>query len=79
MFTVGMSNHGSFLSAFFKGSAYIVDKLVMHPCVPLSIGAPLAFLVDHVVYRAHRLKSTAIDPCDKDTKIFFWSKRHVRD
>ena len=28
---------------FFKSSAYIVDKLVTHPCVPLCSGAPLAF------------------------------------
>ena len=42
MVTVGLSNHGSFLfPSFFKGSAYIVGKHVMHPCVPFRSGAPL--------------------------------------
>ena len=28
---------------FLKGSAHIVGKLLMHPCVPFCSGAPLAF------------------------------------
>ena len=33
---VSLPNHDSFLfTIFFKGSLYIVGKLVMHPCVPL--------------------------------------------
>ena len=44
MVTVGLSNHGSFLfTSFFKGFAYIVGRLVMHPCVPFRNGAPLIF------------------------------------
>ena len=44
MVTVGLSNHGSFLfTIFLKGSAYIVGKLVMHPCVPFRGGAPPTF------------------------------------
>ena len=59
---VGLSNHGSFLfTIFFEGSASIVDKLVMHPCLPFSNGALLTFLVNPSVYRAHRLKSTGVD------------------
>ena len=60
MATVGLSNHSSFFN-FLPGSAYIVGKLVMHPCVPFRSGAPLTFLVHPRVHRAHRLKSTALN------------------
>ena len=44
MVTVSLSNHGSLLfTIFLTGSAYIVGKLVMHPCVPFRSGAPLTF------------------------------------
>ena len=44
MVTVSLSNHGSFLfTIFLKGSAHIVGKLVMHPCVHFRSGAPLTF------------------------------------
>ena len=46
MVTLGLSNYGSFLfTILFKSAAYglIVDKLVMHPCVPFCSGAPLIF------------------------------------
>ena len=43
---VGLSNHGSFsFTIFFKGSAYIVGGLVMHPCISFRSGALLTFLV----------------------------------
>ena len=32
-----------YLQFFLKGSAYIVGKLVMHPCVPFRGGAPPTF------------------------------------
>ena len=58
MATVGLYNHGSFLfTIFLKGSAYILGKLVIHPCAPFRSGAPLAFFG----HRAHRLKSTVLD------------------
>ena len=43
MVTVSLSNHSSFLFNFLTGSAYIVGKLAMHPCVPFRSGAPLTF------------------------------------
>ena len=44
MVAVGLSNHGSFLFIIFLlGFAYLVGKLVMHPCVPFCSGAPLTF------------------------------------
>ena len=61
MVTVGFRNHGSFLFTFFKGSAYIVGKLMMGLCKPFCSGAPLAFFVHPSVHRAHRLKSTDLD------------------
>ena len=51
---------------FKKGSAYILGKLVMHPCVPFCSGAPLTFLVHPSVHRAHRLKSTDVAYFRKD-------------
>ena len=41
--TVSLSNHSSFLFNFLTGSAYIVGKLAMHPCVPFRNGALLTF------------------------------------
>ena len=32
-----------FIYNFLTGSAYIVGKLVTHPCVPFCSGAPLTF------------------------------------
>ena len=54
MVIVGLSNHGSFL----KGSAHIVGKLEMHPCVPFCSGAPLAFLVHPSVHFSTSQKAT---------------------
>ena len=52
MVTVISSKRGSVLfTIFLKGSAYIVGKLVVHPCVPFRSGAPLTF------FGAPRLKS----------------------
>ena len=45
---------------FFNGSARVVDKLVMHPCVPFVMVHPQRFLEHPSVHRAHRLKSTAV-------------------
>ena len=48
MVTLGLSNYGSFLfTILFKSAAYglIVDKLVMHPCVPFIVVHPQYFLV----------------------------------
>ena len=61
MVTVGLFNHSSFLfTIFLKGYAYVVGKLVMHPCITFRSCAPLAFLVHPSVHRVHRLKSTAL-------------------
>ena len=44
MVNVGLFNHGFFYSQLKKkGFAYILGKLVMHPCVPFCSGAPLPF------------------------------------
>ena len=45
---------------FLKGSAHIVGKLVMHPCVPFCSSAMFAFLLHPSVHRAHWLKSTSL-------------------
>ena len=58
MVTVALSNHGSFLfTILLKGSAHIVGKLMMHPCVPFRSGAPIPFFG----HRAHWLKSTELE------------------
>ena len=45
MVIISLSNHGSslFTILFKRGSAYIVGKHVMHPCVPFCSGALLLF------------------------------------
>ena len=44
MVTVGLSHQIHFYLQFFlKGSAHLVGKLVMHPCVPFRSGAPITF------------------------------------
>ena len=59
--TVDLFNHGSILfTIFFKSFAYIVGKLVMHPCVPFRSDAHLTFLVHLSVHHVHRLKSTGL-------------------
>ena len=73
MVTVALSNHGSFLfTILLKGSAHIVSKLVMHPCVPFCSGAPLTF------FGAHRLKSTALDHKAQQTGTYNCSLARCR-